>query len=103
MNLVLEAQLQTCSDLIQREDKRYPLIAQGNLLYAFVMTQISSASSSMAFHSLREVLEVICDCLLSSKNEWDPDLLLPMLISNESFILTLINPDCKVPVQLAVC
>lgn len=88
--------MQTCSDLIQREDERYPLIAQGNLLCAFVMTQISSASSSMAYHPPREVLEVICDCLLSSKNEWDPDLLPPVLISNESCVLTLINPDCEV-------
>lgn len=103
MNIVTETQMQTCLYLIQREDKRYPLTAQGNLLYAFVMTQISSASSSMAYHSSREVLEVICDCLLSSKNEWDPDLLLPMLISNEHCILTLINPDCNVPVRLAVC
>jgi len=75
MNIVSEAQMQTCSYLIRREDKRYPLITQGNLVYAFVMTHISSASSSMAYRLSREVLEVICDCLLSSKNEWDPDLL----------------------------
>lgn len=103
MNIVSETEMQTCSYLIQREDKSYPLIALGKLFYAFVMTQISSASSSVAYHSSREVLEAICDCLLSSKNEWDPDLLLPTLISNERCILTLINPDCEVPVQLAVC
>lgn len=50
----------------------------------------------MAYHPSRKVLEVICDCLLSNKNEWDPDLLPPVLISNESCILTLINPDCEV-------